>query len=300
MARCPVCRCDCRVIWYGFEFLRGLEGTETSEASASFSAWLPKAGVRWTASDDVRVAFVVQRAYRAGGAELSFVSNELIEFDPEYLWNYELSFRTAWLDGALTWNTNFYYSDWTDQQVTLPLDPPFQFFFQTVNAGTSELYGLESEFNYVFNDELSLYGSVGYSIAEFVDFPNGNFDPTQPDAPTNQDNFSGNRFPFAPALSFNGGFNYQQEDGFFGGVDVSYQDGAFQEVENFAGNRMNARALVNARIGYTISEGVNISTYFRNLFDADYFTSLGRTIPGQNFARLGDEFTWALRLDVNF
>ncbi len=81
------------------------------------------------------LGFAAQRSYRVGGAEMNFATGGLDEFDPEFLWNYELSARTSLVDGALNWNTNVYYSDWTDQQVTIPLDPPFDAFSQTVNAG---------------------------------------------------------------------------------------------------------------------------------------------------------------------
>lgn len=282
----------------GFEFLLGLAGTETSTTNADFDAWLPKAGIRWNASDDATFAFVVQRAYRAGGAEINFVDNSLAEFDPEYLWNYELSARISGLDGALNWNTNIYYSDWSDQQTPQPLAPPFQNFFQTVNAGSSTLYGFETDISYSVSDQLDIYAGVGYSKTEFDEFVNGEFDPTQPESEFNQANFNGNSFPFAPEWSFNAGFDYTHDSGFFGGVDVNYQDNSFNEVDNFTVNIIDSRFLVNARVGYEIREGVRLSGYVRNLFDEQYFTTLNRV--NQDGARLGDEFTWAIRLDVDF
>jgi len=283
----------------GFEFLLGLAGTDELVTRARYDAWLPKGGIRWRAGDDVTVAFVVQRAYRAGGAEINFVDGSLAEFNPEYLWNYELSVRGQFLDGRLNWNSNIYYSDWTDQQVSVPLDPPFEIIFQTQNAGQSELYGFESDVSFAVTDRLEVYGGIGVAFAEFVDFQNGEFDPAQAESENNQANFAGNRFPFAPSLSLNGGFSYTHPSGVFGGVDASYQAGAFNDIENFALNKTDARTLVNARIGYRIDENMTISAYVRNLLDEDYFTSLGR-VNGGNFSRLGDPLTWAIRFDVDF
>ncbi len=280
------------------DFLRALEGTDESITNATFDAWLPKFGVRWNANDDATFAFVVQRAYRAGGAEINFVDGSLSEFDPEYLWNYELSSRVTLLDGSVSWNTNIYYSDWSDQQTPTPLPAPFENFSQTVNAGSSTLYGLESDLTYRVTDQFEIYAGIGYSVAEFNDFVNADFDPNQPESEANQPNFNGNRFPFAPRLSLNGGFDYTHESGFFGGVDVNYQSSSFNEVDNFSSNVIDSRTLVNARVGYSISESIRISGYVRNLLDEDYFTTLN--VVNQNSARLGDELTWAIRLDMDF
>ncbi len=283
----------------GFEFLLGLAGTDENTTDASFDAWLPKFGLRWNAASNATFAFVVQRAYRAGGAEINFVDNSLAEFDPEYLWNFELSSRVSLLDGRVNWNTNIYYSDWSNQQTSQPLPPPFENFFETVNAGSSTLYGLESDLSYRVNDQFEIYAGLGYAVTEFDEFANPNFNPALAVSETNQADFNGNRFPFAPRLSLNGGFDYNHESGFFGGVDVNYQSSAQNEVDNFELNTIDGRTLVNARVGYTIREGLRVSAYVRNLFDEDYFASLNR-VNGQDFARLGDQRTWAIRLDMDF
>jgi len=283
----------------GFEFLSAVLGESRQTTEADYEAWLPKAGLRWRSTEDLTFSFVVQRAYRAGGAQINFVDGSLAEFDPEYLWNFELSSRAQFLDDRINWNVNIYYSDWSDQQVTVPLPAPFNQFFETLNAGTSELYGLETDISYAVNSNLQVYAGVGVSVAEFVDFANGNFDPSQPVSEANQDNFAGNRFPFAPRLSLNGGFSYTDENGIFGGVDINYQSSAFNEIENVALNQADARTIVNARLGYRVTENISVSAFVRNLLDDQYFTSLGR-VGGANFSRLGDPLTWALRLDISF
>lgn len=281
----------------GLEFLNDLTGTNVQTTGANYDAFLPKFGVRWSARENVVLSFVVQRAYRAGGAVINFASGGLEEFEPEYLWNYELAARTNFLDGRLLWNTNIYYSDWSDQQVTEPLPPPFQTFTRTVNAGQSVLYGLETDIIFQATDELEFYGGLGFSVAEFRDFPNGNFDPDAPEGPTNQANFDGNRFPFAPRWSLNAGVDYQHPTGVFGGFDLNYQTNIFQLNENLPVNEFGERVLVNARLGYKVTEHITATAYVRNLFEEQFYTSLNRTAPGAEFARLGAKRTWAIRLD---
>ncbi|MGD8327144.1 MAG: TonB-dependent receptor [Sphingomonadales bacterium] len=280
----------------GFEFLRAFEGSEEGGSSASFDAWLPKAGVRWHAHEDVTVAFVAQRAYRAGGADFNFIDGSLDSFDPEFLWNYEISTRATLLDGQLSWNSNLYYSDWKRQQVRVPLESQFQI-FETVNAGSSSLYGFETDLSYAVNADLEIYAGFGYSIAEFDDFANADFDPTAPESEDNQPNFRNNRFPYAPRISFNGGFDYTHNSGVFGGLDVNYQSFSYGDVVNISENRNDARTLVSGRLGYHVTENITVTAFVRNLFDEDYFTLVDRD---EGLARLGDSRTWAVRLDVDF
>ena len=282
----------------GFEFLAAILGQSETVTEADYEAFLPKFGLRWNLSPDASLAFVTQRAYRAGGAEISILDGSVNAFDPEFLWNYELSARTIWLDGRLRWNANIYYSDWSDQQVLEPL-PGVSDLFQTVNAGKSTLYGFETDFSFDATDTIEVYGGLGYAFTEFDDFPNDRFDLSQEESETNQRNFAGNRFPSAPRWSANFGIAYAQEDGLFGGVDANYQSGVFNSSDNFAVNACCERILVNARIGYTW-RNFSLSAYLRNAFDEQYFSFLDALTPGQEFARLGNPRTFAVRFDVDF
>lgn len=280
----------------GFEFLRAFEGNEEGESQASFDAWLPKAGIRWRALDDVTVAFVAQRAYRAGGADFNFIDGSLDSFDPEFLWNYEISTRATLFDGQLSWNSNLYYSDWKQQQVRVPLASQL-LIFETVNAGSSSLYGFETDLSYAVSADLEVYAGFGYSVAEFDDFANEDFDPNIPESDDNQPNFRNNRFPYAPRISLNGGFDYTHDSGVFGGLDVNYQSSSFSDIENERQNRNNARTLISGRLGYHVTDNITVTAFVRNLLNEDYFTLVDRD---EDLARLGDSRTWAVRLDVGF
>ncbi|MEM7703311.1 MAG: TonB-dependent receptor [Pseudomonadota bacterium] len=282
----------------GFDFLAPLLGTQSTIADADYEAFLPKFGVRLNLSEDANVSFVSQRAYRAGGAQIIVLDGSINEFDPEFLWNYELAFRSVWLDGRLRWNANIFYSDWSDQQVTEPI-PGFPTFGQTVNAGQSTLYGFETDFSLDATDELQIYGGIGYSFTEFDDFPNGNFDPTQEPSEFNQANFAGNRFPFAPRWSGNFGVAYSDDSGFFGGIDANFQSEVFAEPSNFAINECCGRLLMNARIGYAWN-GFRLSAYVRNAFDDAYYSFFNGAQAGDEIARFGNPRTYAVRLDASF
>ncbi|MEM8547619.1 MAG: TonB-dependent receptor, partial [Pseudomonadota bacterium] len=279
----------------GFEFLLAFEGTESASTSADFDAFLPKIGVQWAATDNTNVAFVVQRGYRAGGSELSIVDGTPVDYDPEFLTNYELSTRSLLLDGALAINANIFFSDWEDQQVPVPFDPNVPELTRTVNAGESSLQGLEIEFDYRAGGNLDLYGSLGYVESEFEDFPL--IDP----GTGIETNLSGNSFPFAAEWSANLGFSKFHTAGIFYGVDINYRDEVFTTNENQAFNVVPERTLVNARIGYEFQDNYRVTVYARNLFDDDNIQFLNRQAADQvGTARFGNPQLFGVRFDAVF
>ncbi|MEM9179729.1 MAG: TonB-dependent receptor [Pseudomonadota bacterium] len=148
-----------------------LDATEEEERvqSPSFDAFLPKFGIGWDIDDKRSLNFVVQRGYRTGGVGINSATASSYTFDAEFTWNYELSFRSQWLDDRLTLNANAFFNDWTDQQVNIQLSAN-QFDVETQNAGASEVYGFEIETEYEINDEFNVYASIGVAESEFNEF----------------------------------------------------------------------------------------------------------------------------------
>lgn len=117
----------------------------------TFEAFLPKAGIEMAWTPDLSTAFVVQRGYRSGGSSFNTARSQLFAYDPEFTWNYELSLRSAWLDGRLTVNANAFYIDWTDQQTNANFGNG-TYDTHTVNAGKSHVYGFEVELAHNMSD----------------------------------------------------------------------------------------------------------------------------------------------------
>ena len=279
-------------------FLNGFLGSQGETISASYDAWLPKIGLRWAPSEEATLSFVTQRAYQAGGGIFDVIDGRVIEFGPEYLWNYELGLRALWLDGRLRFNANAYYADWSDQQVRQPR-VDFPFLFTVENAGESTIWGFEADFALETGGDWEVFGAVGYAHTEFDDYPNEQFNPGRPISDANLSSFDGNRFPFSPRWSGNFGFAYQPTEGFFGGVDVNYRSSQFRSSANLAINRCCERVTANARFGYATGE-LRISVIARNLFDEAYYTFLTASRPGAEFGALGDPRTFSVRVDASF
>ncbi|MEM1411364.1 MAG: TonB-dependent receptor, partial [Pseudomonadota bacterium] len=245
--------------------------TQDEPTSAEFDAWLPRASVLYRFDELRTLSFTYARGYRAGGSYIRAVPGEpvqLLDFDPEYLDNYELAWRSEWLDQSLIVNANLFFSDWQDQQVTVPGPTGFVFDSLTLNAGQSEIYGLEVEAQWVITDTLAAFATLGLVQTEFKDFPfaiDENGDPVNPDDPTYA-NLAGNEFNSAPQTTFSIGLSWDQGGGWFASGNLSYASSQFSDVTNLAGNKVGYYTLVNARGGYRWTNW-SLAAFVDNLFD---------------------------------
>lgn len=129
------------------------------------TAFLPKISAAFDFTPDVRAGLMVQKAYNPGGVTLNPQVFQVVQFDPEYLWDYEAFVRATAFDGAVNINGNLFYNDLTNAQRTLGIDvatPGGVVGLQTVvNDPRARMYGGEFEASYAVTPELTLRGSGG-------------------------------------------------------------------------------------------------------------------------------------------
>ncbi len=239
--------------------------------SRSFDAFLPKVGVTYAWTDDIKTSFIVQQGYRSGGSQLNIARSTIVPYDPEYTWNYELSLRSSWLDGRLTLNANAFYIDWTDQQVGVNLGLNV-YDYQTENAGKSHLYGFELELAHQVDGNLSWYASLGHTETRFDDF-------TVSTGTTTVD-LSGSEFAYAPRWTFAAGATYRFGHGFMANVNGNYRSRVFSDAGVTQGQfRVAPRTVFNVKTGYETDHwGLYLTA--DNLFDERYiqFQSFGQPL----------------------
>ncbi|MEM8497175.1 MAG: TonB-dependent receptor [Pseudomonadota bacterium] len=238
------------------------------------AVWLPRAAVTYRVSDELSMFASVRRGYRAGGAALAI--NDLgqaivVTYEPEYLLGYEAGWRSAWMNGRLTFNGTVFYSDYQDQQISVQDSRGFAI---VDNAGKTHVYGIELSSDYRMNEAWSLYGNVGLletSIQEFI------FDAFT-DPPVN---LAGNKLDNAPSVSMTVGVNYARQSGLFGNISLNYRSASWSDVFNLGpaelgegiSERIEAAYLLNARLGYRF-EGFTITGFATNLLNEDAPESL--------------------------
>ncbi|MEM8549136.1 MAG: TonB-dependent receptor, partial [Pseudomonadota bacterium] len=139
--------------------------TSDPALDVDYEAFLPRANLSYALNESSSVSFMVARGYRAGGVQTVGDANE--EFDPEFLTNYEVVYRSLWMDDKLMFNVNVFFSDWTDQQLAIPDGLNFR----TVNIGESEMLGAEFYTSYQFDRGVNVYGTLGLLDTEITNAP---------------------------------------------------------------------------------------------------------------------------------
>jgi len=117
---------------------------------------------------DVLMYAVASQGYRIGG--LNPLNPATINdpsfppsFDPDKLYNYEIGWKTRWLDQRLTLNGAVFYIDWDNIQIQIPLPTGFSIIG---NAGSAKIQGAELELSILPLDNVELGISGSYIQAE--------------------------------------------------------------------------------------------------------------------------------------
>jgi outer membrane receptor protein involved in Fe transport len=231
---------------------------------------LPKAGILIDWSDTLSSAFVVQRGYRPGGVSINIARGRAVAYDPEYLWNAELSLRARLAGGRLQLGANAYYAKWRNQQVSVNFGLN-SFDTNTVNAARSHINGMEIEATYQANKAWSLFASAGHTRTRFDGFDGGQAGSVS-DLP-------GTEFAFAPRWTMSSGTQLRLTSGIAGALSVSHSSRSFAAVGSRQSDyAVKAHSSVDARLGY---EGDHWSAFVaaHNLFDETYivYKSPGET-----------------------
>ncbi|MBO3278095.1 TonB-dependent receptor domain-containing protein [Pseudomonas schmalbachii] len=263
-----------------------------SDGDTSYDAWLPKLGVQYQIDASQNVGFTVQRAYRAGGTATNTVTQEVYDFDPEYAWNYELSYRSLWFEDRLRLNANLFYLDWDDQQINLLQDPGNVQSDVVVNAGKSHVTGFEIEVGMQPLEGLDTFASLGMAKTEFDEF---NF----VQAGQTLD-LAGEPFPGAPEWTAALGADYRHSSGWFVGGDLKYT-GTTTSTTVLTGeeeDRMPVYTVLNLRTGYA-AEQWRLTLWADNATDEEYFLFRNKDSAVQT-AVVGRERVVGATLDLNF
>jgi iron complex outermembrane receptor protein len=231
----------------------------------------PKFTLQYQLTPSNMIYATASEGYRPGGpnnpapaalcgtevASLGLSQSQLNKYGPDYLWNYELGMKTAWLDNRLTVDGSVYHIDWSRVQQQIVLSCGFNI---TANFGNATSQGGELEVKFLPVDAVTLSAGIGYTDAYLKNDVPGTTAKT------------GDRLPNVPRLSGSTAAEYRrpvnaQYDGFVR-ADVSYVG-----RETFLYDRTSpfysrgGFTTANIRFGVEGRNGIDVSFYANNLFD---------------------------------
>jgi len=119
-------------------------------------------------NDDALVYLTYSEGFRVGGInQVTPFAPIPKDYKPDSLFNYELGWKTAWLDRRLLFNGALYISDWQDIQVVQSDNVTGIFNFVT-NGGEARLKGLELQLTAMIASNLSVALSGAYTDARIT------------------------------------------------------------------------------------------------------------------------------------
>lgn len=131
-----------------------------------------KFGSEYHFDDDRMVYLLYSEGFRLGGNNHArAAATGLIppSYGPDTLNNYEVGFKTQWLDHRLQLNASLFYMEWQDIQINDRADNGPFWAVGTINAGDAEQKGIEISGWYNFTDNLLFEFSAFLADPEFTE-----------------------------------------------------------------------------------------------------------------------------------
>ena len=229
----------------------------TENSKSTFDEFLPKVGLTYDLTPNQTVGATYNKGYRTGFTQLT-LDNRYVDVAPEYMDAYELSYRSYWLNKTFDLNANVFFYDYTGQQV-LTLDSLSR--PEIANAGSSHAHGAEFEARWRPIQPLQLFAALGLMQSKFDELV------------INNNDFSGNEYPEAPAYNISAGAMYRSATGWFVGANVRHTDGYYSKagVANDPTTLLDSNTVVDARAGWEW-EHYTLTVFAKNLLDEQYLT----------------------------
>lgn len=249
-----------------------------------FHVWLPKAALRWQYLAEHSAALTWSRGYRSGGTSVSFFGGVVNDYDPETTATTELALRSRWPRARLRLNLNLFHTRWRNQQVEVGNSVDYYTVIQ--NAGRSTLQGAELSGEWRPDTRFGLSASLGWLETRYEEFRN-----------LDQD-YAGNEFNYAPRFSGGITADWQAAQHWQTQLNLTHTGAYYGDPGNRADQRVPARTLINARLGYRWQD-LELALIGRNLSDElneqDRFE-----LRNRQARRYGEPRTISVQLDWRF
>lgn len=257
----------------------GVGPCENLDKEVEESGHTGKINLTYHLTDDKMVYATYSTGFRPGGINRR---GTLPPYMADYLTNYEIGWKTAWLDGRLRWNAAVFLEKW-DQ---------FQFSFlgqngltNIKNAPQAEIKGVETDLTLRPDEHWTFSGAAAYTDAKLTKNycaglgPNGEttvncpdaIDPNPPEAP------EGTELPVTPKFKANGLVRY---DFPVGGFDAHLQGAIAYQGSAWGDLRLIERAILGKQKAYTtvdLAAGIARDNWTLELLAKNVFDELGDT-----------------------
>lgn len=181
-----------------------------SPKRAKDDGFIHRLNLTWKITPDHMVYATWSRGFRPGGINRRA---DIASYQADFLTNYEIGWKTSWLDRKIRWNTAFFWEDWKDFQFSFLGQNSFT---EIHNGPNARVKGVETDFTILPMKGLNLSATAAYMDAKtrknLCGFDDPSFTCTAP-GPGGQANYisalAGTRLPVTPRFKFNASARYE-------------------------------------------------------------------------------------------
>ncbi len=232
---------------------------------SSSNKWDAKYGINYKITDKAMVYADFAQGFRDGGANTGdalscYDKGVPSSYVPDTLNNYELGWKTSWLNGHLVWNGAAYLMHWKQLQTIIYDANICASSSFNANVGNARIYGLESNADYKVNENWSMQAAGSYTDSRLVSTQYTVFNSEV-----------GERLPYVPYFSWSGNVRYEHPLSAnlrgYAQVDVAHKGDMWNDL-HVAGSNGFPRMLqpnytiTNLRVGLTPVGGHWLSEFY--------------------------------------
>ncbi len=245
-----------------------------ASANDDWASWTPKVSIEYQIDSDYMVYASASRGFKSGGWNGRPTDEGGIQtYEEEFVWAYEVGFKTDWWNNRIRLNGAAYFNDYSDiQLVSSQADPETGVMrIVTENGGDAEIMGFELEITALPLPELRLSAGVGTLDFEYTDFarPNCAVAPLGTSCTGLEE---GDVLPQAPELTFNLSAQYMVSLTNAAKVllqgDYYYVDKFYVDPFNVETIAAPSSEMINMRIAYVAPDDKwEVAAFVTNLTD---------------------------------
>ncbi len=287
-------------------FVKDIDIYREDELSLNFFEVLPKVNVSYSfgeySSSNIYASW--SRGYKAGGYNTqmfsdilqqdvmsefgvgsAYVVEDVITYEPETSWNYEVGAHFELFERAVMLDAALFYIDVYNQQLTVFPEGQTTGRMMT-NAGRSRSWGGELSLAARASEELLFNASYGYTNAKFTEYIDG------------VNNYAGNYVPYSPAHTLFAGATYSLPIGkgaLIFDVNTTGAGRIYWNEENSV--EQPFYALLNSSISFE-GDRFKVSIWAKNITSVEYNTFYFKSME-REFVQKGLPITFGTTLNIN-
>jgi len=267
-----------------------------------FNATTPTLGIEHDATKNMFVYATLSKGFASGGYNETpdATTGRISTYKPETLWNYEVGYKSTWLDRRLRFNAAAFLMNYDNIVINTfgQSSNNGGIGLETANAGRARVTGCEAELQWYLAPTLELVASLGELDQKYLDYGIGSDGlPIPPqtahffDAPKTT-NHLGMYYTF-PSNPSSGTFHV--------GADWAHRSRTWFDNDNTPASSQESYSLFSARLRYAMPNNrTTLTAYGENLGNRVYAVSsanLLTTAFGTALAAFGAPRTFGLELN---